>query len=116
MSITYGLPVRPKGDPWVRMVEESFTITDGIGPPGKYLVDILPFLKYVPSWMPGAQFKRDAKHWNALLKESVDKPFEAANQAMVIFFCLFLFCFVEPNTLVPYSWMVWQGLRSFQHR
>lgn len=66
------------------MVEQSFTITAGIGQPGKYLVDILPILKYVPSWMPGAKFKRDAKEWNALLKGSVDKPFEAANQAMVI--------------------------------
>ncbi|KAG2021156.1 cytochrome P450 [Coprinopsis cinerea AmutBmut pab1-1] len=27
--------------------------------PGKYLVNVLPFLKYVPAWFPGAGWKRD---------------------------------------------------------
>lgn len=83
MSATYGIPIRPTGDPWVRMVEESFTIGTGLGQPGKYLVDILPWLKYVPSWMPGAKFKRDAIEWRAVLKNSMIEPFEAATQAMV---------------------------------
>ena len=83
MSVTYGIPIRPSGDPWVRMLEESFTIGTGLGQPGKYLADILPWLKYVPSWMPGAQFKRDAKEWRATLKNSMIQPFNAATQAMV---------------------------------
>lgn len=83
MSIAYGFPIRKKGDPWVRMVEESFTIADSVGRPGNYLVDVFPWLKYVPSWMPGAKFKRDAKEWRALFKDSVTKPFNLATQAMV---------------------------------
>ncbi len=84
MSITYGFPVRPTGDPWVKMVEKSFTIVTDVAVPGKYLVDILPWLKHVPSWMPGAKFKRDANEWRAVLKDSVVQPFNAVNQAMVL--------------------------------
>lgn len=28
-----------------------------------YVVDLFPILKYIPTWFPGAQFKRDAKDW-----------------------------------------------------
>ncbi|KAF9449669.1 cytochrome P450 [Macrolepiota fuliginosa MF-IS2] len=82
MSITYGLPVRTSGDHWVQLAEESFTIATGAVIAGKYLVDVFPILKHVPDWMPGAQFKRDAKKWRAVLKNSMTEPFEAAKEAM----------------------------------
>ncbi|EMD33335.1 hypothetical protein CERSUDRAFT_67997 [Gelatoporia subvermispora B] len=31
--------------------------------PGSFWVDIMPFLKYVPNWIPGAGFKRKAREW-----------------------------------------------------
>jgi hypothetical protein len=70
------------------------------GIPGAFLVDTLPFrewvqyvllvwifkrlpVKYVPSWFPGASFKRKAKGWKALLPDFVDKPFENVKAALV---------------------------------
>ncbi|KAK7046325.1 O-methylsterigmatocystin oxidoreductase [Favolaschia claudopus] len=38
--------------------------------PGAWLVDIIPWLKYVPSWMPGAGFKRTGAKY---LKTNVDQ-------------------------------------------
>ena len=32
---------------------------------GAYLVDTLTFLKHIPSWAPGAQWKRDGLAWAA---------------------------------------------------
>ena len=46
-------------------------------------MDSIPLLKYVPSWMPGAGFKRKAKEWKALATEMMDSPFEAAQKAIV---------------------------------
>jgi len=40
-----------------------------------YVVDFLPWLKYIPSWFPGAQFKRDAKRWSIVSKASRLLPF-----------------------------------------
>jgi hypothetical protein len=38
--------------------------------PGKYLVDLIPALKYVPEWVPGAQdFKSTAREGRAMTDE-----------------------------------------------
>ncbi|KIO15718.1 hypothetical protein M407DRAFT_34695 [Tulasnella calospora MUT 4182] len=29
-----------------------------------HVVDLLPFLKYIPSWLPGLRFKHDAAWWS----------------------------------------------------
>ena len=44
--------------------------------PGAYLVDAFPLLKYIPSWMPGARFKRVAEMTNVLMDELVKVPFD----------------------------------------
>jgi cytochrome P450 len=40
-----------------------------------YLVDLVPFLRHIPDWFPGAQFKRDAKEWRAITKAAMCEPF-----------------------------------------
>jgi len=49
---------------------------------GAYLVDSLPWLRYVPSWFPGAQFKRDAKHYYDTLTDMIDVPFHEVQEKM----------------------------------
>ncbi|KAK7685068.1 hypothetical protein QCA50_011905 [Cerrena zonata] len=44
--------------------------------PGVFLVDTLPFLKYVPSWFPGAGFKRLGIKTQGLIRKMVDTPFD----------------------------------------
>ena len=51
--------------------------------PGAFLVDSIPLLKYVPSWMPGAGFKRKAEEWNSWAKNMMEIPFMAAQSAIV---------------------------------
>ncbi|KIJ25993.1 hypothetical protein M422DRAFT_236734 [Sphaerobolus stellatus SS14] len=35
--------------------------------PGNFLVDTLPILRYVPSWIPGGGFKKTAKEWHRVV-------------------------------------------------
>ncbi|KAG8989392.1 hypothetical protein FRB90_002256, partial [Tulasnella sp. 427] len=35
-----------------------------------YVVDLAPFLKHLPSWLPGMQFKRDAARWKAMVDDA----------------------------------------------
>ncbi|KAF8314415.1 cytochrome P450 [Clavulina sp. PMI_390] len=58
LGMTYGMKVDSLEDDYVAVTDassrdiiESFT-------PGRYLVDVMPFLNYLPSWFPGAGWKR----------------------------------------------------------
>jgi len=51
--------------------------------PGTYLVDMLPWLKYIPEWVPGAGFQRRAREWSALAMRMADLPFADAKRRIV---------------------------------
>ncbi|KIO24838.1 hypothetical protein M407DRAFT_39782, partial [Tulasnella calospora MUT 4182] len=45
---------------------------------GGYLVDLLPALRYLPSWLPGMKFKQDAARWKREIDEFRFTTFEVA--------------------------------------
>ena len=40
-------------------------------------------VKHIPSWFPGAQFKRDAEVWKGKMEAFVNKPFDFTKDEMV---------------------------------
>ncbi|KAF9220844.1 hypothetical protein BS17DRAFT_820359 [Gyrodon lividus] len=50
MMIAYGHQINSERDKYVKLAEE--VRASGVGPPGSYLVDVLPALKYIPEWFP----------------------------------------------------------------
>jgi hypothetical protein len=83
MRVSYGLPVLEFDDPYIALAEETVRGAAEAGIPGTFLVDLLPLLKYVPSWFPGAGFKRMAAHYAAVNAEVVDRPFNIIQRKMV---------------------------------
>ncbi|KAJ7485390.1 cytochrome P450 [Mycena latifolia] len=76
LRIAYGYPVQLEDDPIVALVNgvmDEFSVATA---PGAFLVDLLPILKYVPAWIPGAGFQRKAKAWANHLSEMVERPFQ----------------------------------------
>ncbi|KAJ7157011.1 cytochrome P450 [Mycena crocata] len=76
LRITYGYTVQSENDPIVSLansVMDEFSVSTT---PGAFLVDLLPILKYVPSWVPGAGFQRKAKSWGKHLTEMIDTPYK----------------------------------------
>lgn len=53
------------------------------GVPGAFLVDIMPILKYVPAWFPGAGFKRKAAIWSKNNTDVVQDPFIRVEENLV---------------------------------
>ena len=51
--------------------------------PGVFLVDVLPVLRYVPSWVPGAGFQRKAREWKKTVEDMTSVPYEFVKQRMV---------------------------------
>ncbi|KAJ2917332.1 hypothetical protein MD484_g3042, partial [Candolleomyces efflorescens] len=73
---TYG--VKPKGldDPLVLMPNISNEGFSAAGRAGGFLVDILPWLTYVPEWMPGAGWKTVAKYYRDTARDARIVPFK----------------------------------------
>ena len=60
LSMTYGINVRPYNDPLIATVEKAAEAVAELVIAGSFLVDIIPILKYVPHWFPGAKFHTKA--------------------------------------------------------
>jgi hypothetical protein len=58
--MTYSINVRPYNDPYIKIAEEAVGAIAELMIPGAFLVDIIPILKYVPEWFPGAKFQSKA--------------------------------------------------------
>jgi hypothetical protein len=85
ISITYGLEVLPKDDPFITTVERGIRSMTPAAIPGAFLVDSIPALKYVPDWLPFAGFKRIAKESKKLATAVVEHPFKAMKREIVSF-------------------------------
>ncbi|KAF9037735.1 cytochrome P450 [Panaeolus papilionaceus] len=76
MRIAYGITIKDTTDPYVTQLEKALYGLAEAGVPGAFLVDFIPALKYVPSWFPGASFKKKAADWRQINQDVEVKPFE----------------------------------------
>ena len=76
ISLAYGLDIKETDDPHVKRAEKAMKSIEDITGSGTYLVDIFPILRYVPSWVPGATFQKEAKIYRQLQEDSLHSPFE----------------------------------------
>ena len=83
LSMTYGINIRPYDDPLIAMAEEAVEAMSELTNAGTFLVDILPILKYVPDWFPGAKFQRKAAMLRLHSKKIRNAPFAATEKLMV---------------------------------
>ncbi|KAG5644939.1 hypothetical protein DXG03_007404 [Asterophora parasitica] len=74
LRISHGYEVRESGDPFITLADQATEQFSLATAPGGFLVDVMPVLRYVPSWFPGAGFRRTAKSWAATLVEMVEQP------------------------------------------
>jgi len=83
MSVAYGISVNESDDPYILNAEEALNGLAEAGIPGTFLVDLIPILKHVPDWFPGARFKRKASHWRRVNADVAEKPFRFVAEQMV---------------------------------
>ncbi|KAH9834604.1 cytochrome P450 [Rhodofomes roseus] len=82
IGVAYGLDVQPKDDPYVATAERALHAMAMAGNAGSFLVDSIPWLKHVPAWFPGADFKRKATEWRKSTTAMVEVPFKAVKNAI----------------------------------
>lgn len=69
-------------DPYVALADTALRPLGQAAIFGSFLVDYIPALKYVPSWMPGASFKRNARVWRCQAREMLENQFRVVKQKM----------------------------------
>jgi cytochrome P450 len=82
MRIAYGYRVKETNDPFLTDVEvavEQFSLSTA---PGGFLVNLVPSLRHVPAWFPGAGFKHTAVLWAESLVNMVERPYQFVKQQM----------------------------------
>ncbi|KAH9231654.1 hypothetical protein K456DRAFT_1773217 [Colletotrichum gloeosporioides 23] len=83
LKMIYGYNVDQfKADHLVEAIEKAM---DGFGQasvPGTFMVDIFPWMRYLPEWFPGTGWKQTAKEWREDLRVIVEKPFAFTKQQM----------------------------------
>ncbi|TDL23203.1 cytochrome P450 [Rickenella mellea] len=82
LRVAYGIKVASENDPSIHTAEEALKAMAATGNAGAYLVDTIPFLKYLPEWFPGAKFKREAKEWRRHVLSMRDSPFAVVKKTM----------------------------------
>ncbi|KAH6908270.1 cytochrome P450 98A3 [Coprinopsis sp. MPI-PUGE-AT-0042] len=78
MQISYGISDSSYTS---KLIDDAEALVEGfteVAIPGRFLVDTLPLLRFVPSWFPGAEWKRKLQAYGARNKEVYDRTFEDA--------------------------------------
>ncbi|OAA38298.1 Cytochrome P450 [Metarhizium rileyi] len=83
LRITYGYTIsETKKDPLVALIDCSSHQLGQAGVPGAWTVDIIPALKYLPSWFPGAGFQKTAKQFRKVAEQMANVPYRFVQQHM----------------------------------
>nr|VWO98686.1 Aspartate aminotransferase (EC [Ganoderma boninense] len=76
MAMVYDIDVKSLDDPYIHTAEEAGDAVSATTIAGSFLVDIIPLLRHVPEWFPGAGFQKRAKEWRVVVDRLRDAPYE----------------------------------------
>jgi hypothetical protein len=82
-EIIYGFEFKSASDAFIQDVTVVAAGFKAAGVPGRFWVEILPVLKYVPHWMPGAGFRRWAIEHREASRRALNNPFQEVYEAHV---------------------------------
>ncbi len=83
MRISYGIDVDKEKVPYLTIAEDAMQTFSDAFVPGRYLVETFPLLRFLPSWFPGAKFKREGTAWTPIVNRLRDTPWNATVAALV---------------------------------
>jgi hypothetical protein len=83
LRTTYGYQVKEGHDEYVDLIERANGNFSTSSVPGNFLVDVLPFLKYLPEWLPGTDFLSLAREWKKDTVASAEVPYTFTTKQMV---------------------------------
>ena len=87
IALAYGIDVKSENDPNIHYAEEAVKGLAGAANFSAFLVNSIPLLKHVPSWFPGAKWKKKAEMWSDWTVKMREIPFQQSLEQLVSLFC-----------------------------
>ncbi|KAJ7580828.1 cytochrome P450 [Mycena floridula] len=86
MNITYGLSAKTPDSLYITEAEECLDMVNRGSMPGEntgaYLVDLVPILKHLPTWFPGATFHKAGREGYHKIQRLIRRPFDYVKKQM----------------------------------
>ncbi|SJL07070.1 related to cytochrome P450 CYP2 subfamily [Armillaria ostoyae] len=82
LQISHGYAIQEENDPFVKLAEETMDQFSLLTAPAGFLVNLIPILRHIPEWFPGAGFKRTTREWASTLNDFVERPHNYVKQEM----------------------------------
>ncbi|KAJ8096416.1 hypothetical protein PM082_011579 [Marasmius tenuissimus] len=76
LRVAYGYTAKDYDDEFVDAGNTAMKSFNEGCTPGAFMVNNLPALRFIPEWVPGAGFQKQARLWRPLFGKMVDMPFE----------------------------------------
>ena len=83
MRITYGVKPAQADDKYFRAMQKIVHIAAAISTPGKFPVEALPVLRYIPSWFPGGRYKKYAAECRRFVEDSLSELHKTVSDGSV---------------------------------
>ncbi|KAF9468728.1 putative CyP450 monooxygenase [Collybia nuda] len=82
LESVYGIEVLSshEKDPFIFLTTNGMKAVDAAITPGAFYVEPFPMLRYVPGWVPGANFQHIALRWKKITTDLLFKPFIRAKE------------------------------------
>ncbi|KAI0698607.1 CyP450 monooxygenase [Cytidiella melzeri] len=94
VDVVYGQQIDSMDDEYITSATQGQHVLNESRIPGKYWVDFMPILQYVPSWVPGAAAVKYCARWRPSVLNMIDRPFDAIKNA------------VDPNSSMAHDLIV----------
>ena len=84
LRLAYGIELAPAEEArYVHELQDFLDVGTRIAVAGRYLVEVVPALRHLPAWFPGAQFKREAADARARLSGTVGRLYKQGMESTV---------------------------------
>jgi hypothetical protein len=83
VGIVYGFKIESMNDDFIKTAVETADVFSESHLTGRFWVNIIPWLKYIPSWVPGTDAVRFGGYWRPKVVKAINTPFDTILSGMV---------------------------------
>ena len=80
LDVVYGKQISSVDDHYIKLAVDSMISFSDSRVPGRYWLDFMPLLKYIPAWVPGAAAAKYGARVYPQTQEMLNKPFDTIKQ------------------------------------
>ena len=87
LRVTYGMKISGLDDPYVLKIQKVMEGVSMASMPGAFWVEFMPFLRHIPSWVPGNRTGKFIAEYKPLVESSRNDPYNWVRKSVVRVSC-----------------------------